>query len=237
KTIEAAFNAIWEVKQGRKGITSFLLYWAVLSLGPLLIGAALMLSTYLASLSIFSDVQQLSLVQQFLSYMPLLLCTLALALMYSAVPNGTVPAKHALTGAFIAAITFGWVNNLFALGVKYTSYTLIYGAFAAVPLLLTCVYLCWMIVLFCAVLVRSFSTYSAHIDNGQNNLALSLTILQALWQQQQSGKTLELTILQRQADSRTKGISPLQWERQRDLLLQHRMIETTANGHIVLCRD
>ncbi len=125
KTIENAFNNIWEVKQGRKGMASFLLYWAVLSLGPVLIGAALMLSTYLLSLSILSNVQQLSLVQQILSYMPLLLSTAALCLMYSAVPNCAVPLKHALSGAFVTAVVFGLVKDLFALGVKYSSYRLI----------------------------------------------------------------------------------------------------------------
>jgi len=237
KTIENAFNAIWEVKQGRKGIASFLLYWAVLSLGPLLIGAALMLSTYLASLNILSDVQQLSLVQQLLSYMPLLLSTIALSLIYSAVPNCTVPLKHAFAGAFIAAITFGLVKDLFALGVKYSSYTLIYGAFAAVPLFLTWVYLCWMIVLFGAVLVRSFSTYSDIRDGRQNDVILALLILQSFWQQQQSGNTLNAAALLRGAGNKARGISLLQWEHQRAVLLAHHLIESTANGHFVLCRN
>jgi len=237
KTVENAFNAIWEVKQGRKGMASFLLYWAVLSLGPVLVGTALMLSTYLLSLSILSDVQQLSLVQQLLSYLPLLLSTVALSLMYSAIPNCTVPLKHALVGAFVTAIIFGLVKDLFALGVKYSSYTLIYGAFAAVPLFLTWVYLCWMIILFGAVLVRSFSTYSDTKGVRQSDVLLALIILQAFWQQQQSGSTLSAATLLRGAGSKARGISLLQWERQQAILLAHHMIESTSNGHFVLCRN
>lgn len=237
RTIESAFNAIWEVKQGRKGMASFLLYWAVLSLGPVLIGTALMLSTYLLSLSIISDVQQLSLVQKLLSYLPLLLSAAALCLVYSAIPNCPVPLKHALSGAFITAVVFGVVKDLFALSMKYSSYTLIYGAFAAVPLFLTWVYLCWMIILFGAVLVRSFSTYSDVKGARQSDVLLALVILQAFWQQQQSGKTLDATTLLRGAGSKARGISLLQWERQRAVLLAHHMIESTANGHFVLCRN
>lgn len=237
KTIENAFNAIWEVKQGRKGMASFLLYWAVLSLGPVLVGTALMLSTYLLSLSIFSDVQQLSLVQKLLSYLPLLLSTAALCLIYSAIPNCPVPLKHALSGAFVTAVVFGVVKDFFALSVKYSSYTLIYGAFAAVPLFLTWIYLCWMIVLFGAVLVRSFSTYSDARGSRQNDVILALVILQTFWQQQQSGKTLGAAALLRSAGSKARGISLLQWERQQAILLAHHMIESTANGHFVLCRN
>lgn len=237
KTIENAFNAIWEVKQGRKGMASFLLYWAVLSLGPVLIGSAFMLSTYLLSLSILSDVQQLSLVQQLLSYLPLLLSAAALSLMYCAVPNCTVPLKHAVLGAFVTALLFGLAKDLFALSVKYSSYTLIYGAFAAAPLFLTWVYLCWLIILFGAVLVRSFSTYSVHAVGSHNNLELSLIILHALWQQQKSGKTLDLVTLRQQAASKSSAISLVQWEQLRDLLSAHHMMESTQNGEFVLCRD
>lgn len=237
KTIENAFNAIWEVKQGRKGIASFLLYWAVLSLGPLLIGAAFMLSTYLASLTILSDVQQLSLIQQLLSYMPLLLSTVALCLMYSAIPNCTVPFKNALAGAFVTAIVFGIVKDGFALSVKYSSYTLIYGAFAAVPLFLSWVYLCWMIVLFGAVLVRSFSTYSDTHGEQQNDVSLALIILETFWQQQQSGKSLKTSALLRGKGRKSRGISLLQWERQQKILSDHHIIESTANDHYVLCRN
>jgi len=124
----------------------------------------LMFSTYLFSLTFLSDVKELMIVQPVLPELvhlaPLLLTTAALCLIYSTVPNCPVPFKHALAGAFVAAICFELTKALFALGVKYSSYTLIYGAFAAVPMFLMWLYLCWAIVLFGAVLVRSFGIYS-----------------------------------------------------------------------------
>jgi membrane protein len=169
KTIENTFNNIWGVKQGRRGVDSFLLYWAVLSLGPVLLGAGLMFSTYLFSLNFFTDVKEMEVVQPFVlqlgQFVPLLLTTASLCLIYSAVPNCSVPLKHAFIGAFIAAIIFELSKTLFALSIKHSSYTLIYGAFAAVPLFLMWIYLCWAIVLFGAVLVRCLGIYGQHVIN------------------------------------------------------------------------
>jgi membrane protein len=166
KTIENTFNTIWDVKKGRHGVDSFLLYWAVLSLGPVLAGAGLMFSTYLFSLSFLSDVRELVIMQpiilQLAHVMPLLLTTASLCLIYSTVPNCPVSLKHAFVGALVAALCFELTRKLFALGVKYSSYTLIYGAFAAVPMFLLWLYVCWAIMLFGAVLVRSLGLYRPH---------------------------------------------------------------------------
>jgi membrane protein len=163
KTIENNFNTIWDVKQGRRGVDSFLLYWAVLSLGPVLAGAGLMFSTYLFSLTFLSDVKELMIAQplvlQLAHFVPLLLTTASLWLIYSTVPNCPVPLKHAFIGALVAAICFAIIKKLFALGVEQSSYTLVYGAFAAVPMFLMWLYICWAIVLFGAVLVRSLGIY------------------------------------------------------------------------------
>ena len=55
KNIEKTFNRIWRTRTDRRGLASFLLYWAVLSLGPLLIGIGFIISTYLISLAVFFD--------------------------------------------------------------------------------------------------------------------------------------------------------------------------------------
>ena len=163
KTIENVFNIIWDVKKGRRGVDSFLLYWAVLSLGPVLAGAGLMFSTYLFSLSFLSEVKDSVIVQplmmQLAQFVPLLLTTAALWLIYSTVPNCPVPVKHSFIGALVAALCFEITKTLFALGVASSSYTLIYGAFAAVPMFLMWLYVCWTIVLFGAVLVHSLELY------------------------------------------------------------------------------
>src|SRR5690606_27643838 len=69
--IEQSFNAIWRIRQPRRGLSSFLLYWAVLSLGPLLLGAGFVVSTYLASLSFLSgDAVLASAWKQLLGWVP-----------------------------------------------------------------------------------------------------------------------------------------------------------------------
>jgi len=172
-TIENTLNNIWGVKQGRRGVDSFLLYWAVLSLGPVLVGSGLMFSTYLFSLGFLTDVKDMvvqPLILQLGQLVPLFLTTAALCLIYSTVPNCRVPLKHAMTGAFVAALIFELTKTIFAYSIKHSSYKLIYGAFAAVPLFLAWIYLCWTIVLFGAVLVRSLSTYQqTERDNTTDN--------------------------------------------------------------------
>ena len=86
KNIEKAFNQIWRVRQHRRGMASFLLYWAVLSLGPLLIGAALLISTYLFSLSVFTDVpESAELKSALLGALPALLSFATFTLIFAAV--------------------------------------------------------------------------------------------------------------------------------------------------------
>ena len=76
-TIEKAFNVIWRVRQPRRGISSFLLYWAILSLGPLLLGAGFAMSTYITSLSLISGPHALIGARTVLKAMPLLLSVAA----------------------------------------------------------------------------------------------------------------------------------------------------------------
>jgi membrane protein len=237
KTIENAFNAIWDVKQGRKGLGSFLLYWAVLSLGPILLGSALVFSTYLLSLNLLGNVEQHNLFQQIAIFLPLLLGTCALCLMYYAVPNCAVPLKYAFTGAFVTALIFGLIKNLFALSVKYSSYTLVYGAFAAVPLFLTWVYLCWMVVLFGAVLVRSLTLFPHRQYTQYSTITLTLMILRRFWLAQQKGHALSANELIQGRENQFGPLGVSTWEQLRDILMDHHFLQITADGSYVLNRD
>ena len=141
-TIEKAFNVIWRVRQPRRGISSFLLYWAILSLGPLLLGAGFAMSTYITSLSLISGPHAVVGARTILKAMPLVLSIAAFTLIYAAVPNTRVPLRHAVVGGAFTAVLFEAAKQLFGLYVSYfPSYQLIYGAFAAVPLFLLWVYL------------------------------------------------------------------------------------------------
>jgi membrane protein len=92
-TIEKTFNTIWRVRQPRRGVSSFLLYWAILSLGPLLLGGGFAISTYFTSLSLISGPDALLGAQAFLKFMPLLFSVAAFTLLYATVPNAQVPMR------------------------------------------------------------------------------------------------------------------------------------------------
>src|SRR5690606_39941735 len=127
----------WRVRQPRRGVSSFLLYWAILSLGPLLLGAGFAVSTYITSLSMISGPNALLGAKTILGFMPLLSGVAAFTLLYAAVPNTRVPLRHALLGGLFAAVLFEIAKAMFGLYVRlFPGYQLIYGAFATVPLFL-----------------------------------------------------------------------------------------------------
>ncbi|SFQ05816.1 membrane protein [Geopseudomonas sagittaria] len=143
-TIEDAFNHIWRVRRARRGLSSFLLYWAILSLGPLLLGLGFAAGTYVTSLQLISGPRALPGAGTLIGLMPLLTGIAAFTLLYAAVPNTRVPLRHALLGGCFSALAFEVAKALFALYVsQFPGYQLIYGAFAAVPLFLLWIYLAW----------------------------------------------------------------------------------------------
>ncbi|WP_280561999.1 YihY family inner membrane protein [Chromohalobacter sp. 48-RD10] len=148
-TVERAFNTIWHVSRSRRGVSSFLLYWAVLTLGPLLIGSGFLLSSYLASLTLVRGAADvLGGPATFLRLLPLTLSFTAFVFIYMAVPNCRVRFRHAVAGAGMAALALELAKGAFSLYVTYfPSYQVIYGTFAAVPLFLIWVFLSWTIVL------------------------------------------------------------------------------------------
>ncbi|WP_158773739.1 YihY family inner membrane protein [Cobetia sp. L2A1] len=148
-TIEGAFNAIWQVPEARKGLSSFLMYWAVLTLGPLMLGSGFLLSSFLTSLSFFdSAASLLGGKALLLRLLPPLLSAAAFTFIYAAVPNCKVRLRDAAVGALTTAIALELAKAGFSLYVThFPSYQAIYGAFAAVPLFLLWVFLSWCIVL------------------------------------------------------------------------------------------
>ncbi len=157
-TIEDAFNEIWQVKSGRSIGIRILVYWAMLTLGPILIAASLSMSSYLLSASILQEPGIVtSLKTQLLSFLPFILELVAFVLFYLAVPNCEVRFKHALIGGVMAALLFelakfGFTQYL----LRVTTYQLIYGALAALPVFLIWIYLSWLVVLIGAYITAAF---------------------------------------------------------------------------------
>ncbi|MCB1615271.1 MAG: YihY family inner membrane protein [Pseudomonadales bacterium] len=237
KTIEKTMNGIWDVKQNRKGLASFLLYWAVLSLGPLLVGAGLMMSTYLMSLELFTTIGGDRLVGPMLRVLPWFLTTLAFCLLYVAVPNCRVSLKHGLIGAIIASLIFEIAKKLFGLLMAKSSYTLIYGTFAAVPLFLIWLFVSWMIVLSGAVLVRCFSVFRIRIGADYSDLIMTFALLKILWEKQQQGVPLKASDAIRGRRMAVGSLGIDRWQRLRDMLIDHQIMGCVGEGEYVLVRD
>ncbi len=148
-TIEEAFNDVWHVHKGRSLSQRVLAYWTVLTLGPLLMGASLSVTSYLFSFSLAPDQMMLAKAQSmFLRLLPFVFEVLAFTLLYLVVPNRSVRPRVALLGGVVAALLFEATKRGFALFVlNYTSYQIIYGALAAIPIFLIWIYLSWLVIL------------------------------------------------------------------------------------------
>ncbi|KNH30682.1 virulence factor BrkB family protein [Pantoea vagans] len=159
-SVDTALNTIWRSNKKRPMVYSFAVYWMILTLGPLLAGASLAISSYLLSLRWINATGVTSLVDQMLRIFPLLLSWLAFWLLYSIVPTQRVPPRDALIGALVAGALFELGKKGFALYVTmFPSYQLIYGVLAVIPILFLWVYWTWCIVLLGAEITVALADY------------------------------------------------------------------------------
>ena len=231
--IEKTFNHIWATTGGRKGLAGFLVYWAILSLGPLLLAVGMIMSTYLMSLRlVVAEVDSLGVVVLLFSYLPWLLTWLAFTLLYVAVPNCKVRVVYALFGGLITTLLFETAKALFGQLVAHSIYTNVYGAFAVIPLFLMWIYLLWVLILFGAELVRSLETFQYQGRDAElPDLLAVLIVLWQCWRRQQKGHSLS------DRSMSIVGLSVEQWRRLRNMLLSQRILEKTASGQYVMIRD
>ncbi len=199
-TIDRALNAIWEVRGRRSRVATFLVYWAVLSLGPILIGASVVATSYVVSLSVWSDAIG-SLGERLLGLTPVLASLLGFALLYTLVPNRQVPIRHALAGALLAALLFEGAKRAFAAYIThFPAYEAIYGALAAVPIFLVWVYVSAMVMLLGAEFTRSLGMFR-YVPGARGNAPLGLVeavrVLGHLARAQRQGTAMSLRALAR----------------------------------------
>ncbi|MGC4080409.1 MAG: YihY family inner membrane protein [Rubrivivax sp.] len=152
-TIDRTLNAIWRVRQPRPIAQRVLVYWAALTLGPLVVGVSLSMTSYALSASRGLVGVLPGGVSAVLNTAEFGLLAAALAGLFHYVPNTTVRWQHAWAGALFVAIAFEFAKEGLAWYVdKVPMYSSVYGAFASLPILLLWIYLSWVIVLLGAVI-------------------------------------------------------------------------------------
>ncbi|MGF1683012.1 virulence factor BrkB family protein [Photobacterium minamisatsumaniensis] len=155
-SIDKSLNYIWRVHEKRRPVISFSIYWMVLTLGPILVGSSIAVSSYLGSLNLLNSEAVNGVFQQMLRGLPVIMSSCAFLGLYLLVPNTKVRFQHALVGALVASLLFELSKKGFALYItNFPSYQVIYGALAVIPIIFVWVYLCWCIVLIGAEITAS----------------------------------------------------------------------------------
>lgn len=158
--IDQNLNHIWRVKKKRNIASAFAMYWMVLTLGPLIAGASIAMSSYVVSMNFITDPALITHGQKMLALLPLLISTLMFLGVYLLVPNIRVKVRHAFVGALVAGVLFELTKKGFAFYItQFPSYEAIYGALATIPILFVWVYLSWIIVLLGAEFTAALGDY------------------------------------------------------------------------------
>ncbi|MBL1141670.1 MAG: YihY family inner membrane protein [Proteobacteria bacterium] len=239
-TIDNAFNRIWMVKKRRNPIARLLVYWAVLTMGPLLIGFGLASTSYLLSIPAVADVNTTwNIKARILSSLPFLTTSVAFSLLYILIPNCFVSKKHAFIGGFICAVLFELAKYGFGIYVReMPSYENIYGAVAIIPLFLIWIYVSWMIVLFGAHITFCLSSFRLqdeieHRSKGGWTFLDVLRVLEFLYEAQRKGETASI--------AQIRKTSVLLSHFEMNDLLEHlkriKWVNQSSNGEWLLAKD
>ncbi|MEI7444612.1 MAG: YihY family inner membrane protein [Burkholderiales bacterium] len=160
-TIDRTLNDIWRAPRARPLAQRLALYWGVLTLGPVLLGLALGLQ-----LRVVEQLGDRALMVEILARMlPIALGVTGLTLVYRLAPNARVRWSHALLGALVAAALVEALRRLLGVYIaRFPSYTVVYGAFAALPLLLLWLFAIWMSVLVGALVAANLPQWGLRFD-------------------------------------------------------------------------
>jgi membrane protein len=156
-TVDHALNDIWRVRMRRSLVQRILIYWALITAGPVLIAASLTLTSVVTSIS-FGLMRQLPpAMRSALAAAPVLFSCMAFTALYIIVPNRRVDWRDALTGGIVASVLAELLSRSFASYVSHGSTLTVYGAFAVVPVFLLWIYCSWFTVLFGAAIAATVS--------------------------------------------------------------------------------
>jgi membrane protein len=194
--IEETFNDIWGVTRGRNWRLQIMLYWTIITLGPLLLVTALGLtgSVHLQHTRSLLETSPL-LAPVFVHVLPITIVSVALALFYKLTPNTKVEFRAALLGGFFAGTAWHFYNQLgFLLAARAVNASKIYGSLALVVLLMGGLYIVWLILLFGAQIAYAYQNRAAYLQdrladnvNQRGREFVALRIMTCLGQRFQNG--------------------------------------------------
>jgi len=165
--IEETFNDIWGVTRGRNWFVRVVQYWAVITLGPLLIITAVALAGGSHFQATKSVIAEMPIVGSFVfQLLPLVVVWLVFALFYQLVPNTKVSFSAALVGGILGG-SLWHLNNVF--GFLYVSRVVsnskIYGSLGLVPVFMAGLFFSWLILLFGAQVAYAFQNRAVYLQD------------------------------------------------------------------------
>lgn len=235
-SIENVFNRIWRVREKRGGMIGFMRYWTIISLGPIILGSAFVLSSTVASMNLLSShLAGYEVDGAFLLWViSFTLSILGFFILYWTIPNRSVPIKAALFAGIFSASVFELLKNLFGyIMSNFTSYEIIYGAFAALPIFLLWIFLSWNIVLLGVEISYALTAFYTGKEQRRHPVIMLLDILQLFHLKQQNGESMSdkeaLDVLGREEIGH--------WPSYVLLLEQQNLVKRTDNNEYVLVRN
>lgn len=151
--IQETMNEIWGVPRRKYRVFTLLFQWLIFLLLPFFIGFSMLFASYLFFITWLAGAPD-DYTKYVLAILPIIINTGLLSLLYIGVPNAKVSWKDGLLGGFIAALLFEGARAIFTYYVKqFPTYSLIYGAFATIPIFLIWLYIFWCIVLYGALFI------------------------------------------------------------------------------------
>lgn len=232
--IDRTLNLIWRVGTARGIGSTVVMYWAVLTLWPLVLGAAIALSAQ----PVFDQfVLGVSTHSAWRSSGVFILTWTAFTLMFLLVPNRRVRISHAAIGALLSAILFALAKKAFVSFVANASFNVIYGALATIPIFLFWLYLVWIVVLLGASLAASLTTFNDREVSwrwlSKWDFLFAYRLLGHLWKAQAEGRSLSEEYLL----SVLEGATDIELSSQLKILADAGLATRSESGNWLLCRD
>jgi membrane protein len=244
--IQVCFQKIWKWRQGRTPVQNLVAFWTTLTMGPLLLGVSLSVSSYLfAGVKLLDASWAAGVSSAYLVFLPVFMEWLAFFLMYVLVPNSPIRWRYSMIGAAFATMLFEILKTGFGLYVThFPFYEVLYGTLATLPIFLLWLYLSWGAALLGAEVVATLperdllsspegtQVQSETTFSPTYRLSLSLSILELFYENASEG-----TKLKEQKILKSMSASPGEVHELLELLEMRGYLAYTEPGGYVLCRD